>query len=135
MTDNSAAPRKLLDSFQAGDLEAAVSAIHPDCVLHEAASLPYAGDWHGRDGFRELVKVMLGAFDLKIEGYEVYEAGDTIAMKAVGTFTPRASGRSVTMPLVEIYRIQDGMIIDADIFYKDAKEIHDLAAEGAPVSA
>ncbi len=127
--DNSAAPRKLLDSFMAGDLEGALSAIHPDCVLHEAESLPYAGDWHGKEGFKELVGIMLGAFDLKINGYEVYPSTDVISMKAEGVFTSRKTGRSVTMPLVEIYRIRDGLIVDADIFYKDAMEINKLAAE------
>lgn len=129
--DLAASPRKLLDSFSAGDLEAAVSAIHPDCVLHEAESLPYAGDWRGHGGFRELVGIMLSCFDLKILGYEVYEsAPDTVSMKAEGIFTSKKSGRSVMMPLVEIYKIKDGLIFDADIYYKDAMAINRLANEG-----
>lgn len=130
-SDLAESPRKLLDSFAAGDLDLALSAIHPDGVLHEADSLPYAGDWHGHDGFRQLVGIMLSSFDLKILGYEVYtSAPDTVTMKAEGTFTSKKSGRSSTMPLVEIYKIRDGLIVDADIYYKDAMEINRLANEG-----
>ena len=74
---------------------------------------------------------MLSNFDLKILGYEVYvSAPDTVSMKAEGAFTSKSSGRTVTMPLLEIYKIKDGLIIDADIYYKDALEINRLANEG-----
>ncbi|HEY1968988.1 MAG TPA: nuclear transport factor 2 family protein [Pseudonocardia sp.] len=132
-TSGTAIASKLLDSFIAGDLAAALSTIHPDCVVHESPALPYPGDWHGPDGFNQLVSTMVSLFELTFDRYEVIDNGDTVSMRAYATFTSRTSGRSVDTSIVEIYRFQDGQIVDADIYYKDPTAIRDL--QRAPAAA
>lgn len=126
MTTGGAIACKLLDSFIAGDMAGAVSTIHADCVVHESEALPYPGDWHGPDGFTTLVSTMVGLFDVTFERYEVIEQGDGASMRAFATFTSRTTGRSLSTSIVEIYRFQDGQIVDADIYYKDPGAIRAL---------
>jgi ketosteroid isomerase-like protein len=117
---------KLLDSFIAGDLAGAVSVIHADCVVHESAALPYAGDWHGPAGFTELVATMVGLYEVGFAGYEIIDNGELVSMRAFATFTSRATGRGLETSIVEIYRFRDGQIVDADIFYKDPSAVREL---------
>ena len=124
---------KLLDSFIAGDMAGAVSTIHADCVVHESQALPYPGDWHGPDGFTTLVTTMTGLFDVTFERYEVIDNGDGVSMRAFATFTSRTTGRSLDTSIVEIYRFQDGQIVNADIYYKDPGAIQELTVAMAAV--
>lgn len=118
---------KLLDSFIAGDIASALSTIHPDCVVHESPALPYPGDWHGPEGFGELVRTMAGLFEVTFSGYELIDDDTSVAMRAYATFTSRANGKSLDTVVVEMYRFRDGQIVDADIFYKDPGGIRELA--------
>jgi hypothetical protein len=129
---NGAVAARLLDSFIASDLAGAVSTIHADCVVHESQALPYPGDWHGPAGFTELVGVMTGLFDVSFAGYEIIDDGDQVSMRAHATFTARATGRSLSTSIVEIYRFRDGQIVDADIFYKDPSAVRALTEALVP---
>ena len=33
------------------DFAVIASTLHPDCIMHQPNSLPYAGQWHGHEGF------------------------------------------------------------------------------------
>jgi ketosteroid isomerase-like protein len=114
-----AAATQLLDAMKDGDLETAFAALSADNVIHEPASLWYGGDWKGPEGFGQILTTMSQYFDIQINGYEIFEAGEIAVMKADITFTAKATGRSLTMPVVEIYRGTGGQLVDMDIYYKD----------------
>lgn len=122
--------RRNVEAFTTGDIATVLSNFHPDCQVHEADSLPYPGTYKGRGGFTELLTVMGAAFEIDFHSSEIIDAGETVVIRVEATFASRASGRKVTMPVVEVYRFQDGMIIDCDVFYKDAAALGVLAAEG-----
>jgi hypothetical protein len=52
-------------------------------------------------------------------------------MNANITFTSKATGRSLTMPVVEIYRGANGQLIDMDIYYKDTAVLLALCSADA----
>lgn len=125
--DNVKVVSGLLEGFVNGDIEKAVGAFHAECVVHEAESLPHAGDWHGPDGVMKLFVTMGTAFDVKIHHFDIYDCGgDKVLMHAKATFTARATGRSVDTAMMEFHTIQDGKIIYSDVFYQDTKAIADL---------
>jgi hypothetical protein len=130
-TANRAVAHTLCDAVIAGDFDTVLSVFHDECVVHESPVLPYGGDWKGPEGFAQLFAVISTMFTLSIDRYEVFGDGDTVAVRADTTFTSLASGTSLQTAVVEVYRIADGKIIDADIFYKDASAITRLAG---PVS-
>jgi uncharacterized protein len=103
-----------------GDVGGAMECVHPDVVIHEPEALPYGGDWHGRTGFQEMFAAMTAALDFSLDHYEVTALGpESAMMRAEVTFTGRASHRQLTTKIVEIYTVQAGMIVDADIYPKD----------------
>ena len=121
----------LFESIIDVDVERLIGVMHPDCVVHEAESLPHGGEWHGPEGLAKLFGAFAAVLSLTIHKYEMFDIGDDrVVVRTDATFSSLGSGRTVDMPYTEIFRVRDGKIIDVDVFYKDAKVLHDLAAEG-----
>jgi ketosteroid isomerase-like protein len=96
------------------------SLLHDDFVVHEAGGLPFSGDYHGSQGFFELLDRMNDLLELKAGPITIDPLGnDAVAARFRLTFLSRASGESVQMGLVEIYTVRDGRIAELDVYYKD----------------
>jgi len=117
--------QRMIEAFRVGDLDAALATVHQKLVVHEAASLPYGGEWTGPDGFRDLLH-HLGDHGLEVLASEIFDAGDEVVVRFDTRFTSPRSGAVIPMPIVEVYRFADGLISDIDIFYKDTKALIDL---------
>jgi ketosteroid isomerase-like protein len=109
------------DAFVRGDLDEVLSLLAPDVVVHEAASLPYAGDHRGHDGFLRLAEAfnsvwkMTSGLDLTL-----LDAGDERVVGLVQyDVVSRATGVPFRLDHVEVYTVRDGRIADLDIYYKD----------------
>jgi limonene-1,2-epoxide hydrolase len=55
---NLATVRQFMDAVVEGKLDDARRLLHDDFVVHEAGGLPYSGEYHGPDGFFELLTKM-----------------------------------------------------------------------------
>jgi hypothetical protein len=126
--------RRMIDSFRAGDAETAFDCVDAEGVIREANRLPYGGDWVGPDGFRQIIATMSTTLEIDIVDYTVFDSDEVTVMKANITFTSRATGNKVTMPIVELYRAREGKLIDMDIFYKDTAALIALSQERATVA-
>jgi ketosteroid isomerase-like protein len=105
------------------------SLLHDDFVLHESGGLPFSGDYHGPLGFFELLAKMNDALELAAGPVTIEPLGDNaVAARFRLTFTSRASGKTVEMPLVEIYSVRDGQITELDVYYKDPAAVTALLA-------
>lgn len=108
-----------------GKVEAALEFIHPDVVAHEAESLPYGGEYRGKDAFLELLTKIGETVEIEVTPLGMHDAGDTIVAVFLAKFTSRASGNSIEMPVSEVYGFTDGLISSANFFYKDTKAFLD----------
>jgi ketosteroid isomerase-like protein len=124
---NAATLRAFVDLLSGGDADRAFKLLHPDVVVHEADALPYSGTYHGVEGFGQMMEQLFGTFDLQINKYEVLDAGDSVIARMEISLTARSSGRSIDMPIVELYRFTDGLISEVDIFYKDTKAVAEIS--------
>jgi ketosteroid isomerase-like protein len=105
------------------------SLLHDDFVVHEAEGLPFSGDYHGSEGFFELLKRMNDVLELRAGPVTTDPLGDdAVAARFRLTFTSRASGKSVEMGLVEIYTVRHGRIAELDVYYKDPAAVAALLA-------
>jgi uncharacterized protein len=105
------------------------SLLHDNIVVYEAGGVPYSGEYRGPQSFFELFSKMNEDLELTPDPAVQYLlADDTVAMRYRLTFTARASGRSVQMSLVEIYTVQDGLIVELDVYYKDPSAVAALLA-------
>jgi hypothetical protein len=121
--------QRFMNSMVEGDLDGARSLMHDDFVCYEAGGLPYSGDYHGPDGFFELVATIFGAMELTPgSDMQFLRADDTIAARFPLTFTARATGEKVHMTFVEVYTVRDGLITELDVYYKDPSAVTALLA-------
>jgi ketosteroid isomerase-like protein len=106
------------------DMERACALLHHDLVVHEAGGLPYSGEYHGPQGFLDLLAKMDESMELT-PGPVIRDclANDTVASRFRLTFTARTSGESVEMDLVELYKVRDGQIVELDVYYKDPSAV------------
>ena len=109
---------------RAGDFDAAEKMVSDDLVIHEAASLPFGGEWRGKDAFRRLVPAVMGHWsdpDVVIDGI----VGDDQYAVAIIRFsmTSKATGERFMQHVSEVSRIEDGKIAEMRIHYFDTVEV------------
>lgn len=104
----------------AGDWAACEALLSPDLVIHEADGLPYAGTYRGRDALQQLHGIVMGHWQDPVIEFHAMTAGDGHVVSLV-TFhlTSRATGKSVAMPLAEVFRIEHGLVTEIRPFYFD----------------
>lgn len=130
MTDDEAVVNEWFDALAAGDFDRMMAVARPDIVVREAENLPYAGDIVGVDAIRtELLGKILAMSELAVKDRSVVQAGDRVLVSMIGEFTSRATGRTVAMPMIEIYSIRDGRISEVDVYYKDTTKMSVLFSE------
>lgn len=106
------------------DLSLLATAFHPDVVVHEPASLPYAGDWRGLDGVGRLFRTMRETWsDLSVDGLQAAKTGDTVFMTCSLRLTARGCGKTITQPFAEVLRFESGRLIEGTPFYYDTAAI------------
>jgi ketosteroid isomerase-like protein len=112
--------------MQAGGTDPALlaSAFHPEVVVHEPASLPYAGDWRGLPGIAALIGKMGEAWsDMTIENLEVAGGEACVLLACRLKLTVRHGGAVIDRPFAERLRFEDGRLIEGTPFYFDTAEL------------
>ncbi len=103
-----------------GDWPAVAAHMADDLVIHEPASLPYGGEWHGADAMRDLFTGVMGYWDdpditiLRI-------VGDADWVVAILSFamTSKLTGNRIVQRMTEVSRIAGGKIAEIHIHYFD----------------
>jgi len=109
---------------EAADLALLATAFHPEVVVHEPRSLPYAGDWRGLEGIGALFRKMREVWNsLSVEGLKATRDGDTVFMTCTLRLTSRETGRSIAQPFAEVLRFKESRLIEGMPFYYDTVEI------------
>lgn len=104
-------------------------AFHEAVVIHEPASLPYAGDWRGLDGAANLFRAMREVWsDMKVEDLEAARDEELVYVRCRLTLTSRATGRSVSQPFAEVLRFRDDRLIEGTPFYFDTASLLETLA-------
>jgi ketosteroid isomerase-like protein len=128
---DAAVVEKFLSAITAFDVETALSCLHPDCRVEEAASLPYGGTHVGVEGFMAIFTKLTEVAAPAFESFEVFDAGRRVIGRIELLLTAHASGNQLRMTVVEIYTVSDGAITSADVYYKDTKALAEFLASGA----
>jgi len=117
-TDNVELMEELLTAGQNGDMERLEELTHEDCVVTEPESLPYGGEYTGETVFPDIFADIAQAWDeFDFEGPDIWDAGEKVFV--LWEVEAGSAGETVEQPLLEMYEIEDGKVIQADIFYQD----------------
>jgi ketosteroid isomerase-like protein len=114
----------------AGDLAGVAARLHPDVVLRHAPSLPYGGEYVGREAAVGcLVKMFAEFWEVGALTVHNIAVDDDVVITAVDlTATARPTGRQVFMPFRECFRLRDGLVVDLQPFYYDTAAIAEAFA-------
>ena len=101
-----------------------------DFICHVAEGLPYGREYRGPEGYLELMGHIKNFWsDVRQESQQFIPYGND---KVVIHFTldghMAKNGQHLRMPVIAIWEIKDGKVIDIRIFYFDTKRVADLAA-------
>ena len=120
-TDNRAVVAEIYEAANRGDLPFIQARLHPDIVLHQAASLPYGGEYVGRDATMGcLIKMFTEHLDVTALTVHNIAVDEDMVITAVDlAATARSTGKDVSMPFRECFRIRDGLVVDLQPFYYD----------------
>jgi ketosteroid isomerase-like protein len=127
--DDVAVVRAFTDAMRAGDIDTCLTMIAPDLVFSEAESLPFGGDYHGEDGFLQLLREVGRHLKVELGTPEITGGKGLVAVRVDGTMTARATGRSMQMDVVDLYRLSAGKVTRVDVFYKEPTAVADLCRE------
>ncbi|WP_244483435.1 nuclear transport factor 2 family protein [Mesorhizobium sp. 1M-11] len=106
------------------DVESLARAFHPDVVVHEPASLPYAGDWKGLEGIAALLGRMSEVWsDMAVADMTAARVEDTVFMACTLKLTSRATGAVIEQPFAEVLHFRNGLLLDGTPFYYDTAGI------------
>ncbi len=114
----------------AGDWATVESHMSDDLVIHEPPSLPFGGDWCGRDALQRLFAHVMGYWDDPQVTIERVVGDDDWAV-GILTFamTSKQTGRRFTQRMAEVSRFEGGKVVETHIHYFDTAEV---AREAGP---
>lgn len=118
MTDAAAVVAELGRRFRAADGSAA-ELLAPDFRIEQPASLPHGG-WHdGLAGMGAMGAAFAEHWERTIGEADLREWGDGAVQLTTQTWTAKATGRSATVDVVELFRVRDGLITEIRVFQQD----------------
>lgn len=122
--------------LESGDSTVLRGVFHPDVVVHEPASLPYAGEWRGLDGIAALFRRMSETWsEMSVQNMTAARADDTVLMTCRLTLVARRNGTRIEQPFAEALRFEDGMLRDGIPFYHDTGALVAALAGASDVTA
>jgi uncharacterized protein len=114
--DNLATVRRLNDKFASGDIAGAFDEYHEDLVLIQPESLPHGGAHVGHEGVRRAGQLAAEHWKRKASTIERVAVGDVVVLFEKQEWTALSTGRSVTVPMIEIFSFTDGKISRIEVF-------------------
>ena len=108
--------------------------LHPDFVLVEPQTSPYAGTWRGREGLLRFLHAMNAdwAEQRPLQPPEVLENGDTAVAVATLQARSRSSGSVVVFPVCQVAQVRDGLLAETRVFYWDNTEMNEELGRTRP---
>ena len=103
-----------------GDFAPIAATLDPECVLHQPTSLPYGGEWRGPAGFEAWMEAFGRQWAaLEVSRPEFYPSGDVVVVRSHVHAKARATGQAIDWPLLQLFRIRDGKILELRPFHWD----------------
>jgi len=122
--------QQLYDRAHVGDWDGVEAVLSDDLVIHEAASLPFGGEYRGRTALRDLFATVMAYWENpSVEIFSI--VGDDTYVVALMNFTmtSKHSGNTFTQKMAEVSTVKNGLVTEMRIHYYDTSQV---AAEAGP---
>jgi len=123
--------RAMYEHVARGEWAAVADFMTDDFVIHEPATLPYGGEWRGRDALQRLFNQVMGLWDDPVVEWIDLVGGDEHVVALLRfSMTVRATGKRIVQRVAEVTRFDaDGKMAEMHIHYFDTGEMARLIAE------
>jgi len=121
--------QRLFRGVEERDLEAYLAAWNREIVVREPGSLPYGGEYRGPEGVRRHAAAWLRTWsplqpgDERKLGAAFVDAGDDVVVRWRLRARAPDGDRTLDMPMVSLYKLRDGKVALAQMFYTDTVEV------------
>jgi ketosteroid isomerase-like protein len=105
-----------IDAIKTFDVDAFLDALHTEVTIHEPEYLPYAGVYHGADGFHQLFTEAVKLVD--VSSLEVVSA-TVDEERAVLLMTAELISTRERVHITEHWVLVDGKVVDVRVFWFD----------------
>ena len=105
--------------FQAGDVEGATALFHPRLRIEQPRSLPHGGTHEGLDGMAAMGARFAEHWERTIGPPTIAGDDGRAVQVTTQTWTSKATGRSATVDVVELFAFADGLIDEIRVFPQD----------------
>jgi uncharacterized protein len=133
--------KSLFEAVARRDQVALLEAYHPDIAIHEAASLPYGGDYHGHEGAIAHVQAFYRTWE-GLKPRELLEEArrehplvflettqDYVVVLGQNTAVAPQSGRKLDLPEVWVFKMREDKIAESWMLNQDTVAILDFLKE------
>jgi len=115
---------RFYDCALRSDVAAIAEILHPEVVVHEAASLPFGGAHTGRAAALKLLGILFSGIDLdSVVRGDVLVRGERAAAFLEIPFLTADPANAQAMPIVETFIVRDGLITEIRPYYFDTAAI------------
>ena len=122
--------RRVYDAAGQRDWTTVESLCSDDLVITEPASLPFGGEYRGRDALLRLFIIVMDYWDNpKVTVNNVIGDDVDAAVLLTFTMTSKHTGRTFTQSVAETAKSKDGLVTEMRIHYFDTAEV---AREAGP---
>ena len=106
------------------DWDAVEALVHPDFILYEAESLPFGGEWTGKDALQRCAAAMYATWEEASVNILEITGGEAWAVVVLSlTMKSKQTGRTFTQTVNEAAQFEDGLLKELRIHYFDAAEV------------
>lgn len=113
MDGNRAVQARFAAAVLGGDIPTVLSLCAPDLRLEQGNAMPYAGTWHGPEGFLEFLGIFAATLDIaSLDTVRVYQADDPdwLVCEFALVATVRATGEPYVTSLLESWHFRNGQV-------------------------
>lgn len=105
--------------FRAGDWDGATALLHPSFRIQQPATLPHGGWYEGAEGMGAMSAEFARHWTRTISEPTVHGCGEVVLQVTTQTWEARATGRSATVDVVELFTFADDRIAAIRVFQQD----------------
>ena len=118
-------------AFGRGDVPAVLGAMADDIEWHEADGMPYGGVYHGPEAVAQNVfgPLIEDIPDFALAPEQFIPSGDTVAVVTRYTGIGKATGKELDLPVVHVWEVRNGEIVQFRQFADTAKFLEVVPAE------
>jgi len=109
---------ELYEAFGRRDLTKVFSLLSPDVKITQSEELPWGGVYRGHDGARQFFGKLGSTINSTLEIERLIRSGDHVAAVGWTQGTVNATGATYRVPITHLWKIQEGVIVQAQ-FYTD----------------